>query len=86
MQCIQGALAGSSCQRFGLHKRYTKTAQRQSVPRDSKESAMTFLSAAIQYQAPQQDTTPMPDPRSPEEVLHLLAQEPPQGEYSVDAF
>jgi hypothetical protein len=47
---------------------------------------MTFLSAAIQYQAPQKDTTPMPEPRSPEEVLRLLAQEPPQGEYSVDAF
>ncbi|MDR3004838.1 MAG: hypothetical protein LBV14_11465 [Acidovorax sp.] len=47
---------------------------------------MTFLSAAIQYQAPLQDTTPMPDPRSPEEVLHLLAKEPPQGEYSADAF
>lgn len=47
---------------------------------------MTFLSAAIQYTAAQQDCTPMPEPRSPEEVLQLLAQEPPHGEYSVDAF
>lgn len=47
---------------------------------------MTFLSAAIQYPVGHQDYTPMPEPRSPEEVLQLLAQDPPQGEYSVDAF
>lgn len=47
---------------------------------------MTFLSAAIQYQPAQQESVQMPEPRSPEEVMQMLIQEPPQGEYSVDAF
>ena len=47
---------------------------------------MTFLSAAIQYQPAHQETVQMPEPRSPEEVMQMLAQEPPLGEYSVDAF
>lgn len=47
---------------------------------------MTFLSAAIQYQPAHQEAVQMPEPRSPEEVMQMLGQEPPQGEYSVDAF
>ncbi|MDR3066042.1 MULTISPECIES: hypothetical protein [Comamonas] len=49
---------------------------------------MTYLYAA--YPEPKATTqeimAPMPDPRSPEEVLSLLSQNPPEGEYSVDAF
>lgn len=48
---------------------------------------MTYFSAALFEQIPaQQAAVEMPEPRSPEEVLSLLAQEAPQGEYSVDAF
>jgi hypothetical protein len=47
---------------------------------------MTFLSAAIQQQLAQQESVQMPEPRPPEEVLSMLSQESPLGEYSVDAF
>jgi len=48
---------------------------------------MTSFSAAILEQLPpQQFAAEMPEPRSPEEVLSMLAQDPPPGEYSVDAF
>lgn len=47
---------------------------------------MTFLQSVIQLQSYEQETAPQPAPRAPEEVISLLAQEIPQGEYSVDAF
>lgn len=49
---------------------------------------MTYLYAAYpELKATQQEVmTLMPEPRSPEEVLRMLTQNPPQGEYSVDAF
>lgn len=49
---------------------------------------MTYLYAAYpELKATVQEImTPMPDPRSPEEVLRMLSQNPPEGEYSVDAF
>ena len=48
---------------------------------------MTFLQSVIELQSAQQyDNTPEPTPRAPEEVISLLAQEAPIGEYSVDAF
>ncbi|AIJ46398.1 hypothetical protein DJFAAGMI_00658 [Comamonas sp. PE63] len=49
---------------------------------------MTYLYAAYpELKATNQEImTPMPDPRSPEEVLSMLSQNPPEGEYSVDAF
>lgn len=45
-----------------------------------------FAAALFEHLQPQQTILDMPEPRSPEEVLHMLTQEPPQGEYSVDAF
>ncbi len=46
---------------------------------------MTYPYAAYpELKATQQEA--MPDPRSPEEVLRILAQNPPPGEYSADAF
>lgn len=47
---------------------------------------MTFFQAVIQLQSPSQEAPPQPEPRTPEEVISLLAQEAPQGEYSVDAM
>lgn len=48
---------------------------------------MTDSYASSAYQPEFQDSEiTFPDPRAPEEVLQLLAQEPPPGEYSVDAF
>ncbi len=47
---------------------------------------MTFFQSVIQLQAYAQDNPPQPEPRSPEEIISLLAQEAPQGEYSVDAL
>lgn len=42
--------------------------------------------ASFEFNAPHQVMAQLPEPRSPEEVLQMLAQDPPQGEYSVDAF
>ncbi|MEN2430081.1 hypothetical protein [Comamonas sp. F1-6] len=49
---------------------------------------MTYLYAAyLELKATNQEImTPMPDPHSPEEVLLILSQTPPEGEYSADAF
>lgn len=47
---------------------------------------MTFFQSVIELQFSPQDTAPAPAPRAPEEVINLLAQEAPHGEYSVDAF
>lgn len=49
---------------------------------------MTYLHAAYPaFKATQEVVTSQPDPRSPEEVLHMLSlNPPPEGEYSVDAF
>ncbi|CUB01235.1 hypothetical protein [Comamonas thiooxydans] len=49
---------------------------------------MTYLYAAyLELKATNQEImTPMPDPHSPEEVLRILSQTPPEGEYSADAF
>lgn len=49
---------------------------------------MTYLYAAYpEFKATQDVVTSLPDPRSPEEVLRMLSQNPPpEGEYSVDAF
>ncbi|MDR0216988.1 MAG: hypothetical protein LBJ15_23680 [Comamonas sp.] len=50
---------------------------------------MTYLYAAYpEIKATNQEAMmPMPVPRSPEEVLSMLSQNPPPaGEYSVDAF
>ncbi|BBL25015.1 MULTISPECIES: hypothetical protein [Comamonas] len=48
---------------------------------------MTHFSAALyEHLQPQQVIPEMPEPRSPEEVMSLLAEELPFGEYSVDAF
>lgn len=48
---------------------------------------MTNFSAAFfAHLQPQQAAVEMPEPRSPEELLSMLGEEPPQGEYSVDAF
>ncbi|MEX8192349.1 hypothetical protein [Comamonas guangdongensis] len=49
---------------------------------------MTYLYAAYpEFKATQEVVTQMPDPRSPEEVLRMLSQNPPpEGEYSADAF
>ena len=45
---------------------------------------MTFFHSVIDLKSSQQDNAPQPAPRSPEEVIHLLTQEAPHGEYSVD--
>lgn len=47
---------------------------------------MTFFQSVIQLQSAQRDNAPQPEPRAPEEVIRLLTQETPQGEYSVDAL
>lgn len=49
---------------------------------------MTYLYAAYpELKATQEVVTSLPDPRSPEEVLRMLSQNPPpEDEYSVDAF
>lgn len=50
---------------------------------------MTYLYAAYpDFKATNLEVMkPMPEPRSPEEVLRMLSQNPPPaGEYSVDAF
>ena len=49
---------------------------------------MTYLYAAYpEFKATQEVVTSLPDPRSPEEVLRMLSQNPPpEGENSVDAF
>ena len=49
---------------------------------------MTYPYAAYpELKATQEIMTQLPDPRSPEEVLRMLSQNPPpEGDYSVDAF
>lgn len=47
---------------------------------------MTYLSAIADYVPTAPDTPPVLEPRSPEDVLRLLALDPPPSEYSVDAF
>lgn len=47
---------------------------------------MTFFHSVIELQSAQYDHTPQSEPRSPEEVIRLLSQESPLGEYSVDVF
>ncbi|WP_370682384.1 hypothetical protein [Comamonas sp. GB3 AK4-5] len=47
---------------------------------------MTYLSAILEFIPVPSDCLPTPEPRAPEEVLRLLLQEPPQGEYSVDVL
>lgn len=50
---------------------------------------MTYLHAAYpEFKATHQEAmTPLPDPRSPEDLLRVLSlNPPPEGEYSVDAF
>lgn len=49
---------------------------------------MTYPYAAYpELKATQEAMMNLPDPRSPEEVLQMLSQNPPpEGEYSADAF
>lgn len=47
---------------------------------------MTFFHSVIQLQSAHYESAPQPAPRAPEEVIHLLTQEAPEGEHSVDAF
>ena len=48
---------------------------------------MTFLTdQQFEFSAASQTAQQLPEPRSPEEVLSMLAQDPPNEEYSVDAF
>lgn len=49
---------------------------------------MAYLYAAYpEFKATQPEVmTLMPEPHSPEEVLRMLSQNPPQGECSADAF
>ncbi|MEG0139178.1 MAG: hypothetical protein RR818_02440 [Citrobacter sp.] len=49
---------------------------------------MTYPYAAYpELKATQEAMSQQPNPRSPEEVLRMLSQNPPpEGEYSVDAF
>lgn len=47
---------------------------------------MTFFHSVIELQSAQYEATPLPEPRAPEEVISLLTQEAPLGEYSVDAL
>jgi len=47
---------------------------------------MTFFHSVIELKSSQYEAPPQPEPRAPEEVIRLLTQEAPQGEYSVDAF
>lgn len=79
----------------GFHKIFTNIVnhletqtigQRHSPPNDPKGKAMTFFDSVMEFQSRQHETAPQPEPRSPEEVISLLAQEPPLGEYSVDAL
>lgn len=47
---------------------------------------MTFFHSVIELQSVQYEAAPPPEPRAPEEVISLLTQEAPLGEYSVDAL
>ena len=47
---------------------------------------MTFLTATFEHLCAQENQVPLPEPRSPEEVISLLTTEPPIGEHSVDAL
>ena len=47
---------------------------------------MTFFHSVIEFQSAQYEAAPPPEPRAPEEVISLLSQEAPLGEYSVDAL
>ena len=47
---------------------------------------MTFFDSVMRFQSKQHEAAPQPKPRAPEEVISLLTQEPPLGEYSVDAL
>lgn len=48
---------------------------------------MTYPYATYPQFKAQEVMTPLPEPRSPEEVLRMLACNPPaEGEYSADAF
>ncbi|QTX21842.1 hypothetical protein [Comamonas aquatica] len=47
---------------------------------------MTFFHSVIELQSAQYEAAPPPEPRAPEEVISLLTQEAPLGEYSVDAL
>lgn len=47
---------------------------------------MTFFQSVIELQSAHYEKAPQSEPRAPEEVISLLAQEPPLGEYSVDVF
>lgn len=49
---------------------------------------MTYLYAAYPelHATNQEVMTLMPEPRSPEEVLRMLSLNPPESEFSVDAF
>jgi len=47
---------------------------------------MTFFHSVMELESAQCDTNPPPEPRSPEEVIRLLCQESPVGEYSADAL
>lgn len=51
-----------------------------------QEIAMTYLSSILEFIPVPSDCLPTPEPLAPEEVLRLLLQEPPQGEYSVDVL
>ncbi|MDR3006162.1 MAG: hypothetical protein LBV14_18255 [Acidovorax sp.] len=47
---------------------------------------MTYLSAILEFIPTLPAPQALPEPLAPEEVLRLLLQEPPQGEYSVDVL
>lgn len=47
---------------------------------------MTFFHSVLELHSSQNESAPLPEPRTPEELISLLMQEAPQGEYSVDAF
>lgn len=48
---------------------------------------MTYFSVPhLEFEAAPPAVVEMPEPRSPEEVLCMLAQNPPQSECSADAF
>ncbi|WP_169728590.1 hypothetical protein [Comamonas composti] len=48
---------------------------------------MTYFSVSpLEFEAAQQAVVEMPEPRAPEEVLCMLAKNPPQSECSADAF
>lgn len=48
---------------------------------------MTYLTDhQFEFSAASHNPQQLPEPRSPEEVLSMLAQDPPNEEFSVDAF